>query len=436
MIEIRHVEVMDMLCARDERLSRQNGFLQKYNAPLVSFTMNIAGSVKRDAEIERAFFEGKRRIIRQLERMQAQVLDYAETIGFTGCEALWAVDADAAALKARMIAVEEADELGRLFDIDVIAADGSHLSRGIERKCLICGGPVRACARSRAHSGEELFQKAHEIIEAFFREKFARRIGETAQRALLNEALTTPKPGLVDRENSGAHRDMDLFSFADSACTLRSYFEDCAGIGAEGADFMRLRYAGLEAEDKMFAAAKVNTHKGAIFSLGLLCCAAGFCGENADVQAVLEKAAELGKCALEEMKKANPEQTGGEKQFARYGLTGARGEAASGFANVTKIALPALERAMDAGKSLNDAGLCALLELMAHVCDSNIIRRAGLEKQEWVMRRAKQLLEKGFDHDDLRKLNDDFVEKNLSPGGCADLLAVAYFLYEMKKDRA
>ena len=298
MIEIRHVEVMDMLCARDERLSRQNGFLQKYNAPLVSFTMNIAGSIKRDVAVERAFYEGKRRILRQLERMQAQVLDFSEVMVFTGCEALWAVDVDAAVLKARMIAVEEADELGRLFDIDVIAADGSHLSRGIERKCLICGGPVRACARSRAHSGEELFQKTHEIIEAFFREKFARRIGETAQRALLNEALTTPKPGLVDRENSGAHRDMDLFSFAGSACTLRSYFEDCAGIGAEGADFMRLRYAGLEAEDKMFAAAKVNTHKGAIFSLGILCCAAGFCGENADVQAVLEKAAELGKCAL------------------------------------------------------------------------------------------------------------------------------------------
>ena len=104
MIEIRHVEVMDMLRARDARVERQNGFFEKYKVPLISFTMNIAGSIKRDEEIERAFFEGKRRIMRQLERLHAKVLDCAQTLDYTGCEALWAVDADAAALKAKMVA--------------------------------------------------------------------------------------------------------------------------------------------------------------------------------------------------------------------------------------------------------------------------------------------------------------------------------------------
>jgi triphosphoribosyl-dephospho-CoA synthase len=66
---------------------------------------------------------------------------------------------------------------------------------------------------------------------------------------------------------------------------------------------------------------------------------------------------------------------------------------------------------------------------MAHMQDSNIIRRAGMEGQKWVHARAEEILKDGFSADDLRRLNDAFVERNISPGGSADLLAVAYFLY-------
>jgi len=436
MNEIRHVNVEDMLRARDNRAARQKRFLETYKSPLVSFTMNIAGSVKRDASIERAFFEGFGRIKDQICRMGGNVLDCARTLEYTGCEALWAVVCDAKTLKEKMILIEEADDLGRLFDIDVIDENGVHLSRNQERKCLICGGPVRACARSRSHSADELFKKAHDIIDRHFRTEFCRRIGGLAQKALLREALTTPKPGLVDRENSGAHRDMDLFSFADSACAIRSYFEDCVCIGMEGADFSRLQHAGQRAEDAMFAAAHANTHKGAIFSLGILCCALGFCGWTIELTPMLEKASELGKRALKQMENAGSAKTGGETQYRSYGLTGARGEAASGFKSVTEIALPALEKAVSEGKNINDAGLCALLALMANVYDSNIIRRAGMDVQKRVMSQAKSMLEGGFDTDDLRRMNDAFVEKNISPGGSADLLAVAYFLYEIKNNGA
>ena len=434
MSEVRHVNVADMLLARDERVSRQNDLLKKHKLPLVSFTMNIAGSIKKDAETERAFFVGVDRVKRQLERMHAVTAEYVQTLAFTGCEAVWAVDADVHALKRRMCLIEEADELGRLFDIDVIGADGSHISRESERECLICGQPVRACARSRAHSAQELFARAKAIIARHFRKEFAVKIGEQAQRALLYEALSTPKPGLVDRENSGAHRDMDLFSFADSACVLRSYFEECVMIGMNGADFELLQYAGMQAEDRMFSAVRVNTHKGAIFSLGILCCAMGFCGEGAELENVLAKASELGEFAFERMKICNPGHTGGERQYRKYGLTGARGEAASGFGSVTEIALPALKKAIAEGKNLNDAGLYALLALMAQVHDSNIIKRSGMEGQQWVMTRAKKMLAEGFDTDDLRRMNDEFAAKNISPGGCADLLAIAYFLYFVKND--
>lgn len=433
MEEIRHVEVADMLRARDERAMRQRELLEKYGAPLVSFTMNIAGSIKNNRWIRRAFLEGVRRIERQLERAEFAVLDCVKVDACTGCEALWAVRANAAALKARMCIVEEADALGRLFDVDVLDEHGEHLSRGSERKCLICGQNVRACARSRAHSADELFEKAHEIVAQFFREQFTLCVAETAQRALLWEAITTPKPGLVDRENSGAHRDMDLFHFLDSACALREYFAECVRIGQTGGDFVRLQYSGQDAEDAMRRAAGVNTHKGAIFSLGILCCAVGICGEGAGREAILERAASLGQCAMADFGSMQAARTGGEWQYRQYGLTGARGEAASGFASVQKIALPALERAISEGKSLEEAGLHALLALMAQVQDSNIIRRSGMEGQAWAQAQARALLATGFSQDDLRRMNERFVEKNISPGGSADLLAVTYFLWFLEQ---
>lgn len=425
----RPVSVSDILTARDRRAARQQTLLEKYRRPLISFTMNIAGPIKTNAVIRRAFEEGMALIRRELARMSIPVLAFEEAAAFTGNEALWCLDGNAAVIKRRMCLIEESCPLGRLFDIDVIDADGQHLSRERERPCLICGQPVRACARSRAHSPEELFRRAHDIIGDHFRTRFIRRIGEAAHRALLHEALTTPKPGLVDCRNNGAHQDMTLFSFADSACALRPCFERCAAIGMDGADPEQLQYAGLQAEDAMHRAAGVNTHKGAIFSLGILCCAWGACGEAADTAAILAKAAELGQHFLRQMISANPRQTGGEQQYLRYGLTGARGEAASGFASVTDVALPALRTALQEGKTLQDAGLRALLHLIASVQDSNIIRRAGMEGQQWASAQAQQLLDGGYTAADIAALDDAFIRRNISPGGSADLLAVTYFLH-------
>lgn len=407
--------------------------MSRYAAPLISFTMNIAGDIKHDPLIERAFFEGARRVRREFERMGAKVLEENKAISFTGCEMLWSVQWDAQELKKRMCRIEESDALGRLFDLDVIAMDGSHLNRESERRCLICGAPVRACARSRAHSAQELYEKAHEIIRTHFREQYICRVGELAQRALLYEAITTPKPGLVDCGNSGSHSDMDLFSFMASAAALRPYLEDCVNLGFKHAGWDTLQHRGRLAEDEMFHAAHANTHKGAIFSLGILCHAMGFCGEGAQLSDVLATAAETGAYYLSQIPDANHAQTGGEKQYHLYGLTGARGEAASGFRTVTETALPALESMLEDGKPMEEACLHALLTLMAQVQDANIIRRAGMDTQQWVMNEAKKLLQNGCTRDELNRLNKAFIQKNISPGGSADLLAVAVFLHFCKE---
>ena len=448
-IKLRPVTVADVLSARDARVERQKRMLLAHGLPLISFTMNIAGEIKRDAWIERAFLEGARRIEAALAADGIAVAARERTLAFTGCEEIWTADAPAQELKARMCAIEEMDALGRLFDIDVIDADGRKLERPMERRCLICGGPVRACARSRAHSARELSERAHEIIFAFLNEKRASEIGELAHRALIREANVTPKPGLVDRENSGAHRDMDLKLFHASADALRPWFEDCARIGLAMRDaapeqvFARLRKRGIEAENAMFAATNgVNTHKGALFSLGILCCAAAMEGEGAGVPAILDRAAALARPALGDLTALHPgdARTGGEVQYLDSGRTGVRGEAAAGFPHARDCGLPALREGLRRGKAgglqgdalFNHACLHALLALMARVEDSNILRRSGPEALRSVQARARALLMQDFDLDDLRRMNDDFVRENLSPGGSADLLAITIFLYDIQ----
>ncbi len=429
----RPVTVQDMLRARDERAARQADFLRRHGRPLISFTMNIAGEIKVDDQIRRAFHEGEKWINAHLSRQAVKVLAYEQTMAFTGCEALWAMEAEASWLKVQMTAIEESCPLGRLFDIDVIDVDGTHLSRETERSCLICGGPVRACARSRKHSAEALYAKAQEIICEHFQVQYARKVAQYAQRALLYEAVTTPKPGLVDCMNTGAHRDMDLFSLAASASALGGYFEECVRIGQSNQPLERLQHAGILAEEAMLAAAGANTHKGAIFALGILCCALGRCGEGADLDAVLAEAAVIGKVFLKRLESGAKGVTGGELQYRQYGLTGARGEAASGFRSVREIALPVLEDALNRGASVNEAGQTALLHLMAKVKDSNIIRRAGLEGQHWVSEQASGLLRDGCTEDGLRTFDAEMIRRNISPGGSADLLASAWFLHFVKQ---
>lgn len=439
-MSIREVGIADILKARDERAERQRRMLAEHRAPLVSFTMNIAGPVKNDPTIERAFREGVKRIEAVLTGRRANVLESVSVIAFTGCERLWSVDAEALSLKAWMRLIEEQDDLGRLFDIDVIAPDGSKLSRYGERRCLICSGPVRVCARSRSHSASELFERTHAIIESHFKAQFIHKTGMLAEKALLYEVAATPKPGLVDFENNGAHRDMDRFTFIDSACVLRPYFEKCAQIGIENSEgdptatFDLLRSAGQQAESEMLTATGgVNTHKGALFSLGLLCCAAGTgFGDDFSLDKLLKRAAALAKASLSDFKRLCLETavTGGERQYLESGVTGVRGEAAAGFPSVKNIALPALEKALSEGKDNNDAGLATLLALMASVTDSNLLRRAGSDGLVIVQSETKKLTEP--DHAALCSMNQRFVRSNLSPGGSADLLAAAWFIHFLK----
>jgi triphosphoribosyl-dephospho-CoA synthetase len=129
-------------------------------------------------------------------------------------------------------------------------------------------------------------------------------------------------------------------------------------------------------------------------------------------------------------------QTTGETLFVRHGITGIRGQAEAGFPALTQVGLPVLEAGLSRGLSLEEAGCAALLHLMCAITDTNLIARSDYETQQKIAWETAYLLrENPFPGEELlRKMDEAFREKNLSPGGSADLLALTFFLHMLQED--
>ena len=400
------ITLEQMLLARDRRASRQAALLSRYGRPVISFTMNIAGPVKDSPLIRYAFRSG----LRQLEALPCAQLCREVIFEPTGPEALLVYETqDARLLKAFCIRLESEGEAGRLFDLDVLDANGEKLSRETGRTCLVCGGPVSVCSRSRAHGLEAITARTGAILEAFA----AETLGEMAENALLAEVHFTPKPGLVDEANNGAHRDMDVPLFERSAHALRPCFEEFVRLGIQGASPAALQQAGVRAEQAMFAATGgVNTHKGAIYSGALLLHAAGRLLSGEEEGDLYELAAQTAA--------AIPAPTGTHGAAVRAQCGGIRTEAVSGYPTAQAVL-----------RQLRQSGpLDALLLSMSRLDDSTLWHRGGAEGAQLVRSRAADILAAPASEREARtrRLDAELIERNLSPGGSADLLAMAFFL--------
>ena len=447
---MREVTLSEMLDARDRRALAQRQLLEEYGLPLLSFTMNIPGPVKDSPLIRRGFDEGLRRLDAALSSAGIEPLSRRVTHAVTGHEFLCAVRAEAPAVKAICTRIEDASPMGRLFDLDVIGPDGQKLSRPAERRCLCCGTAGRGCASRRLHSLEELSAAVTKLLTEGLLAADAERIDALASQALLDEVSATPKPGLVDRNNSGSHRDMTPRTFEKSVAALRGFWQGCfltgvrtAGLPA-GEAFSLLRESGQEAEAGMLSATGgVNTHKGAIFTLGTVCAAIGRLWHPdvpcRDALRIAEVCAGLSCGAVSEdfaaLARGSAPKTAGERLYLSQGLRGIRGELAAGLPAVTQTGLPQLEAGLAGGMSLNDAGVLALLHLIARGEDSNMVKRGGPELAAQAARRVRDLLARtpSPSEEQILELDAAFIRQDLSPGGCADLLAVSYFLHAWHK---
>lgn len=443
------VTLSDMLDAREKRVAVQREIIGRYKGTLISFMLNIPGNIKVFPLSLKAHGEAVKLITKALNRQGISVIYQASDSAKTGCESFFVVKEQPIIVKRLMTDIENSCELGRIFDIDVIDCEGNKISRSdlniTERSCLICDDIGHACSRSRKHPIEELQKKVIEIMENYFAEQFVDNCAACAVRSLLYEVCITPKPGLVDRNNNGSHRDMDIYTFIDSTTALIPYFRDIVLSGIKfrnekpKAVFEKIRYLGMLAEDRMFTATNnINTHKGLIFSLGIICASAGYLYKNEEAvntDNILKISREMTLEIDDDFNGITKEsaRTFGEKLYAAYGITGIRGEAASGFASVKNHGLPILKSLIEKGYSLNHAGALTLLNLIANVKDTNIIARSSIETLKEVQLLTNNLInERGIENisiDEIMDIDNHFIGKNLSPGGCADLLSVTLMLY-------
>ncbi|MBQ2996901.1 MAG: citrate lyase holo-[Oscillibacter sp.] len=441
-LEGQEAALPQILSRREARVCAQQALLGQGGRCLVSFSMNIPGQRKQFLLAHESFKEGLSLL---LDRFSSHLLTHRLFSASTGDEALLLLDLKPEQAKAITTTLEESHPLGRLWDMDVLDRNGSSLSRTAlgypARRCLICDAPAKECGRSRRHSYEDLFLRAGTIMHDYFRSREAQRVGRCAVQAVVTEVSVTPKPGLVDRRDSGSHSDMDFFTFLNSAAALSPWFPRFFRAGWDHREglFPVLRSMGLQAEKEMFAATGgINTHKGLIFSMSILCAALGrACAQNfpnrPDRETVVGIARILGQASLQDFSGSSP-STAGLRCHQQHGALGIRGEAAAGFPAVFTLGLPTLKCWLDLGCSLNDSAAATLIALIAEVEDTNMIHRGGRSE---ALARQKEASELRLTPEnltaELEKLNEEYILCNLSPGGCADLLALTLFLYFLEQ---
>lgn len=439
--EGRAVALDDILAARDARVARQQAMLAQ-GGVLLSLTLVAPGAVKRSPLLDAIFAAALAALRPLVDDARARL----EAVDDSGHHALYLLDGEARDWKTRMLALENRAPLSRLWDIDIIDRDGVAVSRrdlGLPpRRCLICDDDAKTCARERRH---DIAALQADIARRYRLHQQAQSIADTMRQALITEATLTPKAGLVDAAHNGGHSDMNLALFLRSADAIAPYLGDCAATGmtfaghpASPALLAAIRPIGLAAEAAMRAATGgVNTHKGAIFAFGLTAAALGkrlaeqHAATLADVQAdVRALCAEI----LAELRQGDCDSAG-KRGYARHGISGARGEAASGFATVSAHALPLYQQELAADGNERRALLAALVALYAANDDSTTLARVGLDglraHQHW----ARTLLADRATLADEARLSDaiaayarNCAAKRLSAGGSADLLALTAWL--------
>lgn len=449
------VSLEEILNARENRVQIQQKMLQKAPTCLLSFTLNIPGPVKVFPYTKWAYEVGSSIISKGVSLLNGDVLEQFEAKNETGWEGFFALNLPPEEIKTYLLEQEEHHPLGRLFDFDVLRTDGSKLSRqelGFpERTCLLCGNPAFLCGRSRTHSAQELLAKEIELMENFFISRLSNHIGLLMQKALFYEVNTSLKPGLVDRLHNGSHKDMGLSTFINSAYSLSDYFCQCVkeGLSCDCSKkdlpllFQKLRSIGKQAEKTMlFATQGINTHKGIIFSGGILCGAIGYyiSTNSRDISSenFLSSLSEICRYMLPALLNdyltltQNTAKTNGEKLYLEYKITGIRGEAKEGFPHLFNTGFPLFQAVLKEDFTLWQAGLITLLHYIAYTEDTNLIIRSDYQLACKIQKDLQKFLNHATYEEQLSilpKLDYFFVSQNISPGGSADMLALTYFLY-------
>jgi triphosphoribosyl-dephospho-CoA synthase len=277
-------------------------------------------------------------------------------------------------------------------------------------------------------------------IKVYTVNEIAMEISSLAVQAMIYEVSCYPSPGLVSPVSCGAHKDMDFFTFIDSTSVLSKYLTLFIQEGFSNKPykeiFNSIRKIGITAEQDMFAKTKgINTHKGMLFLMGISCAAIGkIINENKSFKYIQNTIKEMTTGIVEKeliQLKDTEAHSHGEKLFLKYKTDGVRGEVERGIPTVFQFSLDFYKE--NSELSINDRLVHTLIGIMQSCNDSTIIHRHSVEVLEEVKETAREIIAIGGmktakGRDAINNLCTEFIGRNISPGGSADLLGVTVFL--------
>ena len=348
---------------------------------------------------------------------------------------------------------EQNHTVGRLIDIDIFDMNAKPISSGKEKSCFFCGQySAIYCMRNKRHSHSQMQTTISYKIESYIitnrRNSISKKLSQLATKSIIYELALEKKPGLVSFNSTGNHSDMNYITFINSISAISPFFNSFCKLAYNfDGDFSKvlpqIRSIGLECEKEMFIATQnVNTHKGIIFLFGISLFSASL---------LLDKEQEFSDYNFREIVKnitnnitkneleiRNKGITHGEKIFTKYGNigAGARYEAESGFETVFTTALPYftanLKESISSNIDLfNNVLLKGLLLIMSKNNDSNILYRSDLATLKELQKISNKVNNDEVLHEELMQF---CANKNISPGGSADLLALSLFLHFIKTE--
>ena len=413
----------------------------------MSFSLNIPGYPKSNSLVKYFFglclTELKRHLKSHLIEVDArEAIEICDEAGDSFLAPVAGGNLSLQEIKQIFEDFEEHHPLGRFLDVDLNDDMGNTISSGKSKLCFFCKvRPAIECRRSKSHDLELLrsymFGEMAHYCQSRKESQIAKRLSTFALKSILHEISLTPKPGLVDKFSNGSHSDMDYQTFINSSAAISVWFEEMvrAGLSFREDDQTKalpfIRNIGLQMEETMYEeTGNINTQKGIIFLIGLSLFATGKLYKESDLfnagrfRGIIR---DICQNLVGKELNADSGQKGshGEIVFRKYGFSGARGEAESGFETVFEKGLPMLAGMVE----LNNKSLInCFLAIAATNNDTNILFRGGPEDLAIFQNLCKIALD-NFTGENFAAIGEFCREKNISPGGSADLLAVSIFLW-------
>ncbi len=421
-----------ILVDRENRMKLIREVFGKNNKFIISIKCNICGNDKNSSK-----YDFVRRYFLNLTRNNFEVYSCNYYESFDGDFFLVEInDVNEIEVKKKLIELEEGN-FGRVIDLDLYTNTLKSITRddlGFDkRKCIVCSGESSGCMRELKHSVEDVLAATTKIIK----DDLVKIVVENVASAMIEEVSAEPKFGLVTKNTTGKHTDMDYTTFEKSVEALVPYFTKYAYEGFEINEdtFTNLRKIGLKAEEAMFKATNgVNTHKGSIFILGFIIPSVIDALYNKkEFTTISETISLLAKDIMLDFNHTSVNNTVGEEMYDKYKIAGVRGEVFEGLMK----SFNAVSKFYDYGGSNNELVIDLLCYFMSMLDDTVILHNQDIGFLYYVKNTAEEIMDAGgvesaLGRELIEKYTEEFIEHKISPGGSADMVIATLSLMKIK----